>query len=85
MLSRLYTGGGTSPPIVNTNMSLSQIRSKMKAKRGRNNTVAKSDTVSNKNRITANTGAANDPITAVDGLNNDQEDVKDAKSKVSTM
>jgi hypothetical protein len=65
----LYTGGPT-PLIVDADISLSQSRSKTKAKRGKNNPVAKADTVSDKDCISANTGAENDPTIAVDEFNN---------------
>ena len=40
--------------------------------------------MSKKNCRPANPGANNDPITTVDGLNDDHEDVNEAKSKAST-
>ena len=70
-----------APPIVDTDVSLSQPRTKLKraalsAKRAKKNPVndTESDTISHK-----------DPITAVHGVHDDNEDVKDAKLKVSTM
>ena len=47
--------------------------------------VAESNTVSDKDCITANTVTIEDPTTAVDGPNDDHKDVKDAKPKVSTL
>jgi hypothetical protein len=68
-----------APPIVDTDISLSQLgtqpkRAALSEKREKKNPVTESDTVSQKG-----------PITTVAGINDDGEDGKDAKLKVSTM
>ena len=64
--------------------SLFRKGSRPKGKRGRNNTVTNSDTVSKRNCLPANPGADNDPITTIDGLTDVLKDVNATKLKART-
>ena len=74
---------GNGPPIVDPDISIPRKWSRLKRKRGRNDTDANSETVSKRNHPPVNPGADNDPITSVDGLNNVHENVNHAKLKAS--